>query len=142
LRCTDLLKLSDEDVAALAPGIAHEVAANAWLEAGPRAVIITRGADGAVLYRSGHAPMAIAAPTVEVTDTIGAGDAFSAGLSVALLHRGIEEAAQLDGLPDATWRQVLQFAAAAAALSCLREGADPPTLAEVQSFQTSQGYIP
>lgn len=139
LACTDLLKLSDEDVAALSPGVPHEVAANAWLSAGPRAVIITRGAAGAMLYRHGHATIPIAAPTVELADTIGAGDAFTAGLSVALLQQGIREAAQLAGLPDATWRQALQFAAAAAALNCLREGASPPTLAEVQSFLRSQG---
>ena len=139
LRCTDLLKLSDEDVAALSTGMSHEAAARDWLSAGPRTVIITRGANGAVLYRHGHATMPIAAPTVELADTIGAGDAFTAGLSVALLHQGVREAAQLAELPDATWRQVLQFATAAAALNCLREGANPPTRAEVQSFLRSQG---
>jgi len=133
LRYTDLLKLSDEDSASLAPGIAHQDAADAWLKAGPRAVIITRGGDGAVLYRQGHAPMVGAAPKVEVVDTIGAGDTFTAGLSVALLDQGVEHAAALDSLPDAAWRQVLQFAASAAALNCLREGANPPTLVEVRA---------
>jgi len=135
---TDLLKLSDEDLAALLPGVPRETAASAWLSAGPRAVIITRGAAGAVLYRNGHAAMPIAAPTVAVVDTIGAGDAFTAGLSVALLDQGVREAADLDGLPDERWREVLRFAAATAALNCLREGADPPTRAEVDSFQPSR----
>jgi fructokinase len=81
--------------------------------------------------------MPIAAPTVEVADTIGAGDVFTAGLSVALLQHGIREADSLAELPDETWREVLRFAAATAALNCLREGADPPTRAEVQSFQSS-----
>ena len=44
-----------------------------------------------------------------------------------------EHAAALDSLPDAAWRQVLQFAASAAALNCLREGANPPTLVEVRA---------
>jgi fructokinase len=138
LRYADLLKLSDEDLAALLPGVSHDAAASAWLSAGPRAVIVTRGADGAVLYRRGHAAMPVAAPTVKVADTIGAGDAFTAGLSVALLDQGVRQAAELDGLPDETWREVLRFAAATAALNCLREGADPPTRAEVQSFQSSR----
>jgi fructokinase len=133
LRCTDLLKLSDEDSAALAPDLTHDDAASAWLQAGPRAVVVTRGGDGAVLYRNGHEPLSIAAPQVEVADTIGAGDTFTAGLSVGLLNQGISEASQFGRLSDPAWRQVLQFAATAAALNCTREGANPPTLAEVQA---------
>ncbi len=133
MRYTDLLKLSDEDIAVLAPGRSHDEAASSWLKAGPRAVVITSGGDGAVLYRNGHPPMPVAAPKVTLADTIGAGDTFTAGLSVALLDQGVSDAAQLAGLPDAAWRQVLQFAATAAALNCTREGANPPTLAEVRA---------
>lgn len=133
LRYTDLLKLSDEDVEALAPGESHADAAAAWLRAGPSAVVITSGGEGAVLYRDGHPPMSIAAPKVAVIDTIGAGDTFTAGLSVALLSQGVGQADQLVDLSDAAWRQVLQFAATAAALNCTREGANPPTLAEVNA---------
>ncbi len=133
LRCTDLLKLSDEDVAALAPGMSHADAAMTWLQGGPRAVVITCGGDGAVLYRNGHPPMPIAAPRVEVVDSIGAGDTFTAGLSVALFTEGVREAVELERLPDAAWHQVLQFAATAAAINCTREGANPPTLAEVRA---------
>jgi fructokinase len=133
LACTDLLKLSDEDVAALAPGESHADAAAAWLRAGPGAVVITCGGEGAVLYRNGHPPMSIAAPEVAVVDTIGAGDTFTAGLSVALIHQGVSRAGQLTELPDAAWRRVLQFAATAAALNCTRAGANPPTLAEVDA---------
>ena len=141
LRCTDLLKLSDEDVDALAPGMLHSDAALAWLQAGPRAVVITSGGDGAVLYRTGQSPMPIAAPKVEVVDTIGAGDTFTAGLSVALLNQGVRDAIELDRLPDSAWHQVLQFAATAAALNCTREGANPPTLAEVRATLSKAGAL-
>jgi len=133
LSCTDLLKLSDEDVAVLAPGESHADAAAVWLSAGPCAVVITSGGEGAVLYRNVHPPMSIAAPKVDVVDTIGAGDTFTAGLSVALLSQGVTQAAQLADLSDPAWRQVLRFAATAAALNCTREGANPPTLAEVNA---------
>lgn len=131
LKYTDLLKLSDEDVEALAPGEAHDATAAALLAAGPKAVVITRGGDGAVLYRKGRAAMPIAAPKVVVADTIGAGDTFTAGLSVALLSKGVTEARQLETLTDEAWNYVLLFAATAAALNCTREGANPPTLDEV-----------
>ena len=131
LSCADLMKLSDEDADALAPGTPHDIAAKAWLQTGPRAIVITRGADGAVLYRKDHEPVHISAPKVDVADTIGAGDTFTAGVSVALMSHGIANAEQLDRLTDVAWCQVLKFAATAAALNCTREGANPPTLAQV-----------
>ncbi|MGJ7562426.1 carbohydrate kinase family protein [Variovorax sp. GB1R11] len=127
----DLVKLSDEDAELLAPGQPVDALAADILKAGARAVIVTRGGHGATLWRTGHAPMAVAAPRVQVVDTIGAGDTFTAGLSVSLLAHGVERPAQLGELGDEAWREVMRFAATAAALNCAREGADPPTLAAV-----------
>jgi fructokinase len=131
---SNVMKFSDEDAAALAPGLSlAEVAASFMAtDTGPRAVVITRGGDGASLYRRGHAPLEIQAPKITVADTIGAGDTFDAGLTVGLLEHGVEHVAQLDALPDATWLAVLRFAAQAAAINCTREGANPPTRAELQ----------
>jgi fructokinase len=131
---TDLLKLSDEDVELLAPGLSPTRAAERWLAAGPSAVVITYGASGAILHRSGAAQLEVSAPAVAVVDTIGAGDTFTAGLSVALVQRDVTAAEQLRTLPDEAWHEVLRFAAAAAALNCTRAGANPPRLAEVLAF--------
>lgn len=124
---SDLVKLSDEDAATLAPQRPLAELAADLLALGPRAVVVTRGSQGATLYRAGHAPIDARPPAVTVADTIGAGDTFGAGLSVALLERGVEQPAQLAGLADALWSGVLRFAATAAALNCTREGCDPPT---------------
>ncbi len=134
LRMTDLLKLSDEDVELLAPGESPAHAADGWLAAGPRAVVITYGASGAILHRAATPPLEVSAPTVAVVDTIGAGDTFTAGLSVGLLMRDVTRAEQLRALSDEAWHDVLRFAAAAAALNCTRAGANPPRLAEVNAF--------
>ena len=131
LESTDLLKLSDEDVEAVLPGASLDEAGKVLLEVGPKAVVITRGGEGAVLYRKGSAPLPMAAPENKLADTIGAGDTFTAGLSVALLNQGVTEAGQLESLSDQAWFEVLRFAATAAALNCTREGANPPTLDEV-----------
>src|SRR5512142_873225 len=134
LRVTDLLKLSDEDVELLAPGASPAAAADGWLAAGPRAVVITYGASGAILHRAATPPLEVSAPSVAVVDTIGAGDTCTAGLSVALAQREVVRAEQLRALSDAAWHEVLRFAAAAAALDCTRAGANPPRLAEVNAF--------
>ena len=71
---------------------------------------------------------------MEVADTIGAGDTFTAGAIVGLLERGVEGPAGLAALTDDVWRSVLRFAIAAAAINCTRRGADPPTHAEVDAL--------
>lgn len=131
---SDLVKLSDEDAGLLAPGQPLGALAADYLAAGARAVVVTQGAAGATLWRAGHASLAVAAPRVQVADTIGAGDTFTAGLSVALLAQGVQRPAQLDALDDGAWRSAMRFAATAAALNCTHEGADPPALAEVQAL--------
>jgi len=55
----------------------------ALLDLGPRNVIVTTGADGA-LWASSDGLWHIPALEVEVVDTVGAGDAFNAGLAVGL----------------------------------------------------------
>ncbi|HVR51720.1 MAG TPA: carbohydrate kinase [Pseudorhodoferax sp.] len=131
----ELLKLSDEDCALLAPEHSPQAAAQTWLRAGPVAVLLTRGADGATLYRSGQVPLAVRPPPVQVVDTIGAGDTFGAALSVALQDQGVDSAAALATLPGPAWAAVLRFAATAAALNCAREGADPPHREAVEALQ-------
>ena len=130
----DVLKLSEEDLALLAPAQHTAQVMQQLLALGPQAVVLTRGEQGATLYREGSAPMTVRAPAVEVRDTIGAGDTFGAALSVALLDAGVQTRAALARLDDAAWTRVLLFAAAAAALNCTRPGADPPTRAQVDQL--------
>lgn len=117
---SDLVKASDEDLAALYPSLPLAEAADGLLERGPAAVVVTRGADGAVWFsRSG--PVEVSSNPVAVADTIGAGDTFSAALVDGLLDRG-----DLANLGDTTVREVMGRAVRAAAVTVSRPGADPP----------------
>ena len=63
-----------------------EAALRELLDSGPRTVVVTLGSQGAVALRRDAPPLRRAAFAVEAVDAIGAGDAFAAGLAVALLE--------------------------------------------------------
>ena len=135
LRLAHLVKVSDQDLGWLEPDRPlHEVAYD-WIAQGPTVVIITRGEHGSVLYRNNHAPLEVPTPKVQVVDTVGAGDTYTAGLMVGLLEHGHERAEQLATHSNETLLAVMNFAAASAAINCTRAGANPPTRDEVRKYQ-------
>ena len=87
-RSADIVIASDDELALIvtdAAMLAGEAAAAAELAAsGVRAVVIKRGAHGATVHTDGQVVQAPALP-VTVCDTIGAGDAFTAGYLSGLL---------------------------------------------------------
>jgi fructokinase len=121
----DLIKISDEDLAALYPGAAPAEVARRWRAGGARVVAMTRGAQGAVAW-IGDAEIAAPAPEVAVVDTVGAGDGFLAAFLTALDEAGLTRRAAFAALSEAACAAALGFAAAAAALTCARRGADLP----------------
>ena len=135
LPISQMVKVSSQDLRWLYPDKNHGAVAADWLEHGPHALVITDGGDGVTLYRPGKAALGVPAPRVEVVDTVGAGDTFTGALMVALLAAGISG---LGSVSAETWREVLSYAAAAAALNCTRAGANPPTRAELSKFMAEQ----
>src|SRR6478735_7141210 len=112
---SDLVKASDEDLAALYPGVGTESAARRLLALGPVAVVVTRGPDGAT-WISEHATVEVGSLPVEVADTIGAGDTFGAATLDALWERGrlgAEHRDALGRLPAEEVAEVLAHAARA-----------------------------
>ena len=129
-----VVKVSDEDLLTLRPDADPVDTARSWLDLGPDLVVVTAGAKGAVAVRAAREPVAVAAPRVQVADTIGAGDTFTAGLLYALtglLAPEADPAGQLDSLDDEQVGQALRTAATAAALTCTRAGCHPPDEAEL-----------
>jgi fructokinase len=134
----DVVKASDADLAWLyadADGTPGDpiAAASRWAAGGTRLVVLTRGADGAMAWLAGGEPISLPAPSVEVVDTVGAGDAFMAGLLSGLLDAGLLTGATPAGGSAATgeWspddvRPALLRALRTSSLTCARPGADPP----------------
>lgn len=114
LQRAHLVKVSDEDLAAVYPDLTPAAAVEHVLGLGPRAVVLTRGGDGAD-WVSAAGTVTVASTPVQVADTIGAGDTFAAAMIDALWD-------DVDRDPAA----VLAHAARAAAVTVGRPGADPP----------------
>jgi fructokinase len=130
---SDIVKASDEDLAWLYPERTPDDTLQAWLELGPAIVALTRGASGPVV-RSGTGRAEIAAEPITVADTVGAGDSFMAGLISGLAQLEALGAGGRQRLQTLTLDQLHALAAyanRAAAITCTREGANPPRLAEL-----------
>ncbi|MBN8494184.1 MAG: carbohydrate kinase [Burkholderiales bacterium] len=123
---THLLKVSEEDLGLLYPGVPPGTLAAQWLQQGVACVVVTRGGDGALAWRAGGETLQIAPVPVTVVDTVGAGDTFQAALLTGLAERGVWSSAALRALAAPAWQQVLEWAARAAAITCSRRGADLP----------------
>ena len=124
----DVVKASDEDLAWLRPGVSAPAAAAALLDAGPRVVLVTTGATATTIIGPGGTVTVPVAP-VPVVDTIGAGDAFTAGFVSwwQAAGRGRRDLTRdAGGLTPA-----VTAAHAVAAVVVGRRGADPPTRAEL-----------
>lgn len=121
----DIIKLSEDDLAWLAPGAAFETIAEKWFGTGTRLAILTRGAAGAVALTR-NLSLAIPGIAVPVADTVGAGDTFTAGLLARLNQRGLLSKASIATLTEENLVDTIAFAVRAATITVSRPGADPP----------------
>lgn len=133
---SDVVKASDDDVEWLYAGQSLSDVMADWGRLGPGLVVVTRGGDG-VTYRVTSTGESAEAPARvdRVTDTVGAGDSFMAGLVSGLLDAGLlggPEArgrladADLDAVADAVDR-----AMCTSAITVVHAGAYAPTRDEL-----------
>jgi sugar/nucleoside kinase (ribokinase family) len=87
LRHCDILKVGAREAAVITSTCDGETAGRVLHRMGPKIVIITRGADGALFY-DGVRFTQITAPEVDVIDPTGAGDVFSAAFLVRYIVSG------------------------------------------------------
>ena len=112
--------------------------AQGWLARGPRLVVVTEGSAGAAAYFGGRR-VARSGLTVNVVDTVGAGDTFHAALLAHFAARGMLSVDRLARLTADEVAAALDDATVAAALTCTRRGADLPTRADVDGFRAGRG---
>lgn len=124
---TDLLRLSIVDLLWIDPHSSVESFAGRMLDRGIKMVAVTAGGQGAQVFTrqySLHQPAA----SVQVIDTIGAGDTFTAGF-LSVLSQHIHEEPHHN---PSVLAQALKVGCLAAALNCRRKGANPPDRVAVE----------
>ncbi len=129
-----LVKVSEEDLQLLEPGLAIEDHARLLL-ARPRCelVVVTLGEGGSLAFTAtASARAGIWTPPV-FEDTVGAGDSLMAGILTTLHERGALRTGGLAALDATALGEVLHFGAVVAGLNCGQKGCNPPSRAEVDA---------
>lgn len=126
VRMVDVVKVSDEDLAWIAPDDEPREVASLWSTWGPELVVLTAGASGAWAYRHGDVMAHAVSPHIAVADTVGAGDTLMAWLIGGLM----DTPAGVRYSPPSV-ASTLDRAVRAAAVTCTRRGCQPPTPDEV-----------
>ncbi len=125
----DVVKVSHEDLGYLVPRATVHEAATSILDQGARVVLVTGGElDTTIVSHAGACDVAV--ERAEVVDTIGAGDAFTAGFVTWWLAAG-GPLAELSETPCVV--AAVQAAHTVAAVVVGRRGADPPTRGDLAS---------
>ncbi|MCY4073420.1 MAG: PfkB family carbohydrate kinase [Chloroflexi bacterium] len=120
----NLLKISDEELLFLTGG---DDVAPLWRDR-MELICVTYGPGGAVIHLRDGEVIKHDGYTVNARDTTGAGDAFVAAMLIGMLEDRADYAARLP--------EILDFANAVGALTCLKEGAIPslPSMDEARAF--------
>ncbi|OBJ55800.1 carbohydrate kinase [Mycobacterium sp. 1423905.2] len=135
---SDIVKVSEEDLRWLNPHQDAEHTARTWLASGPALVVLTLGDRGSIAFCAAG-EIRVPARPVKVVDTVGAGDAFMAGLLDALWAQhvlGGDRRAQLRAMGLETLQTALDTATLAAALTVQRAGAALPDRAALDAART------
>ena len=122
----DILKLSDEDLLWLFNDSVDESSALSELRAIVNAdiLIVTKGSQGSAIFHGKKWHELTSHPVEKLSDTVGAGDTFMASvLAWVIKNEKLNELALLE-LNEK--KDLLNYAAKAAALNCEKQGCNPP----------------
>lgn len=121
-----IVKASDVDLNWLYPGVPYQELATEWIERFDlNLAIVTRADKGAQAFTKTES-VNMPAKAVNVVDTLGTGDAFSAGVIKWLIDNNKYHPADISNLSRSQLEAALDLGVNLAADTCRREGSDPP----------------
>lgn len=126
-----IVKASNEDFEWIFETNNFKDCAKNLIDNGTAIVIITSGKNGAWVITSDKNEIEIPAQNIQVIDTIGAGDTFSAAFLAQLTNQDVITLQKLKTLEKTALEVMLNNCAHAAGITCSRQGANPPFRSEV-----------
>ena len=126
-----VVKASDEDLNWIFSNNNPQDSAIKIIESGASLVIVTLGGKGAFAVDKKLEIVEVTANEIAVIDTIGAGDTFAAALITQLLENSWINKNALENLSSDDLTEILTNCSAASAITCSRQGANPPHRHEV-----------
>jgi len=126
-----VVKASDEDLNWIFSNNNPQDSAINIIESGASLVVVTLGKKGAFAVNKKLEIVEVKANEIAVIDTIGAGDAFAAALITQLLENSLINKNALDNLSSDDLTEILTNCSAVSAITCSRQGANPPHRHEV-----------
>ena len=126
-----VVKASDEDLNWIFSNSNPQDSAIKIIESGASLVIVTLGKKGAFAVNKKLEIVEVTANEIAVIDTIGAGDTFAAALITQLLENSWITKNALENLSSDDLTEILTNCSAASAITCSRQGANPPHRHEV-----------
>ena len=132
-----LIKASDDDINWLysfEPGSNVDQIAWDWIGQSEKIVFLTRGGEGASIYRKNKTKLDVASRKVKVQDSVGAGDTFCANTLVQLQKINALGPGAFERLASVSDQQLIEIAnvsSIAASMACEKTGAEPPTDSEL-----------
>lgn len=147
LKVADIIKVSDEDLVALAvPGKSPlEKAQHLLKNTHVKLMALTLGADGAwLLSHTGHTYFGKESAMLNIVDTVGAGDSFLAGLLAALGNLNTPDLPLndlLNSINDEQAYACLSHAISSASLCVQARGCVPPTWQQAADWATAHPLI-
>jgi fructokinase len=129
-----IIKASDEDLEWLDPTRTPDETAKEWSK--NKLVLITKGSEGVDVYKNGEKLFNVPSRKINVVDTVGAGDTFTANLLGQLQennHLGTNPTDKLMNIKDEDLHTYVHIAGIAASINCERAGAEPPSKKDIQT---------
>jgi fructokinase len=126
-----VVKASDEDLNWIFSNNNPQDSAINVIESGASLIVVTLGKKGAFAVNKKLEIVEVKANEIAVIDTIGAGDTFAAALITQLLENSLINKNALDNLSSDDLTEILTNCSAVSAITCSRQGANPPHRHEV-----------
>lgn len=126
----DIVKVSDEDLKWIYQTDDIDTGIKSLKNCGASIILLTKGAEGATAITQ-NSVIDLPSQKAKIVDTVGAGDAFNAGVLASLHEQKLLDKNALKNITNAQLTKAMELGISVAAITVSRTGANPPWRSEL-----------